>query len=208
MAVPSQSDLQIETGIGFVNFSKQFYVTFRVRDHAADPARTPFFLSSLLAPGAHQRVRMLYVLGTGCGIHSTCRCWVYRRVNDSVPIGLDPGEAVIATPLAAGQITQIPACNVQPLETYTIVNFDASAGTARVKFCAGHAGGYRYSRRGIVSERGRRLGGLGRRFIGRPALPPTARADRADHRAGHGHQWPGIPERRRAAAAPFSRARG
>jgi hypothetical protein len=127
-------DLPIETGISFVNFSKTQYAAFRVRSHAGAGAPAEFFSSHLLAPGAAQRVRMLDAVGTGCAPGFDVQVFIYRRVNAGVPIGLDPGEQVEAAPVVAGQIFDLPACRITELETYSMVNFEAPAGTARVKF--------------------------------------------------------------------------
>lgn len=127
------SNLPLETGIGFVNFSQRFYVAFRIRAHADDQS-TAYFASDLLAPGASQRVRMLDAVGTGCAGSFDVQVFLYQRVDERTPIGLDPGEMVKAFPVAAGQIENVPACDVSQLETYTIVNFDAPLGVARVKF--------------------------------------------------------------------------
>ncbi len=128
----SLPDVPIETGISFVNLSKRFYAAFRVRAHG-DPSGE-FFSSSLLSPGAAQRVRMLDAVGSGCAESFDVQVLLYVRVNEAVPIGEDPGEQVEPAPVAAGQIFDLPACNVQALETYTIVSFDAPEGVARVKF--------------------------------------------------------------------------
>jgi hypothetical protein len=124
-------ELPIETGIAFVNLSREHYVAFRVREHGSGAA---YVSSDLLAPGAAQRVRTLDALGAGCVDALDVQVLVYRRVNHDVPIGLDPGEIVESTPHAAGEVLDIPACAVQTLETFTIVNFDAPHGVARVKF--------------------------------------------------------------------------
>src|SRR5690606_23188781 len=70
---------------------------------------------------------------------STCpgsldlRVFLYRRINEDEPIGLDPGEAVEPAPIVAGEVANVPACAVEPVETYTLVNWDAGEGVARVK---------------------------------------------------------------------------
>ena len=62
-----------------------------------------------------------------------------RVANDTVPIGLDEGEAVEQMPSVAGEVLDVPACRVEPLVTYTVVNWDAPEGEARVKIAQGSA---------------------------------------------------------------------
>lgn len=119
----------IETSVGFTNFSTQFYAALRIRSHDAEEyVQTP-----LLAPGATFRQRFIDLMGEGCPDTLDMQVLLYRRVNDDVPIGLDPGEEVEPAPIAAGELIDVPACGVQPLETYTIVVWEAPEGTARVK---------------------------------------------------------------------------
>jgi hypothetical protein len=127
--------LPIETGFGFTNLSRTQYAALGIRQHAASGAeQTAFHLTALLPPGATTRVRFLEALGEACPDALDFRIFIYLRTNRDVPIGLDPGEQVDPEPVAAGEVLGVPACSVQPLETYTIVNWDAPAGEARVKF--------------------------------------------------------------------------
>ena len=123
----------IETALAFTNFSTRFYAALGIRAHDADPDANLFVLTPLLAPGATYRVRFLELLGVGCPASVDLQLFLYPRTNDDVPIGLDPDEAVDATPVVAGQVLNIPACRVQTLEAYTVVNWDAPLGSARVK---------------------------------------------------------------------------
>ncbi|HRX87741.1 MAG TPA: carboxypeptidase-like regulatory domain-containing protein [Phycisphaerae bacterium] len=125
----------IETGFGFTNLSRTEYAALGVRASASAGADDGvYFFTELLAPGATTRIRFLDALGAACPGALDFQILTYRRIRDDVPIGLDEGEAVELFPLAAGEVTDIPACAVQPLETFTIVNWDAPEGTARVKF--------------------------------------------------------------------------
>ncbi|MCH8253513.1 MAG: hypothetical protein IID36_13785, partial [Planctomycetes bacterium] len=135
---PSLVDPPIESGFAFTNFSTTLYAALQIRPHddadAGDFAATP-----LLPPGVTHRVRFLDSIGVACPDSLDLRVLLYRRVNDDVPIGLDEGETIEPEPVAAGEILDVPACNVQTLATYTIVNWDAEDGTARVKLAQGTA---------------------------------------------------------------------
>jgi len=128
--------LPLETRFAFTNFSRQFYATLALR--SADVNDDAAYVQvPLLAPGVTFRGNLLDFTGTGCPDAIDFRLLLYARVNDDLPIGLDPTEEIEPEPVAAGEILGIPACNVQPLETFTIVNWDADEGTARVKFAQG-----------------------------------------------------------------------
>jgi hypothetical protein len=127
------ADRPIETSFGFTNFSTRFYAALRIRVHGDDGAAA-YFATPLLPPGATERVRFLDSIGQECPPSLDFQVFLYARVNADVPIGLDPEETVDPSPLVAGEVLQVPACAIQPLETYTIVNFDAPEGQARVKF--------------------------------------------------------------------------
>jgi hypothetical protein len=131
--VPAVADLPIETKLAVTNFSTRFYAAMAVRAHDPQNAGAPFVTLPLLAPGATYRTRFLDVVGEGCPDSVDLRIFLYRRINDELPIGLDPGETVESTPVVADEIFDVPACNVQPLESYTVVNWDAPEGMARVK---------------------------------------------------------------------------
>lgn len=128
--IPLFTDLPIETSFAFTNFSTRYYAVLDIRDHDAGGA---FYETPLLPPGATHRIRFLDSLATSCPEALDLRVRLYRRINEDLPIGLDENEIVEATPIAAGRIENIPACSVQVLETFTIVNWDAPEGTARVK---------------------------------------------------------------------------
>ena len=128
---------EVETRFAFTNFSQRFYATLAIRENDAVASSRAYVRLAMLAPGATVRGDFVELLGTGCPRQLDLRVRLYRRVNEDVPIGLDAGEAVEATPIAAGEILGVPACSVVPLETYTIVIWDAPEGTARVKLAQG-----------------------------------------------------------------------
>ncbi|MHC4671716.1 MAG: hypothetical protein ACYTF1_02190 [Planctomycetota bacterium] len=125
--------LPIETRFSFLNFSTEFYATLGIREHTAGQSSNEYSYTPLLGPGGTVRTDFRTVTETGIPESIDLRLLLYRRLNNDVPIGLDESEAVDPNPLVAGEILDVPAGNVQILETYTIVNWDAPEGTARVK---------------------------------------------------------------------------
>jgi len=123
----------IETRFSFLNFSTQLYATLGIREHLEQEPAAAFTYTPLLAPGATTRVDFRTFTAAGCPASIDLRLLLYRRVNNDVPIGLDEGECVEPTPIVAGEILDLPAGNVQLLETYTIVNWEAPEGFGRVK---------------------------------------------------------------------------
>lgn len=132
---PGFTSLPVETRFSFVNLSTRFYAVLGIRETGG--ASTAFIKTSLLPPGALVRWDFRDFLQTGCPDSLDLQVFLYRRIDESIPIGLDIGEAVESTPIAAGQVMNIPACNVEPLVTYTIVNWEADEGTAHVKIAQG-----------------------------------------------------------------------
>ncbi len=134
-SVPVFVDLPIETDFLFLNLSRQSYASIQLREHTADTdlADAPFSSTPLLAPGAALRGRFLDLIGSACPQDLDLRIMLYRRTNDDLPIGLDAGEQVDVQPVVAGEVLNLPACSVATLAAYTIVNWDAPEGTARVK---------------------------------------------------------------------------
>jgi len=129
--IPLFTDRPIETSFAFTNFSTQQYAVLEIREHTGSGGA--FHETPLLPPGATHRVRFLDSLQTPCPGALDLRVRLYRRMDADVPIGLDEDEAVESAPVAAGQIENIPACDVQVLETFTIVNWDTPEGIGRVK---------------------------------------------------------------------------
>jgi hypothetical protein len=132
--VPTIAGLPVETRFAFMNFSKQYYAALWVRPHGGSRPLAEYAQLPLLAPGGVARGDFLSLVGTGCPNAIDFRLCLYQRVHDAMPIGLDTTEAVEPTPLVAGEILGVPACSVEPTDAYTIVNWDAPEGTARVKF--------------------------------------------------------------------------
>ncbi len=124
----------LETGYSFLNLSTEFYAAFEIRESGTDDA---FAAVPLLAPGALSRGRFADLIDAPCPAAVDLRIKLYARVDADVPIGLDDGEMVGSTPVVSGEIGDLPACAVTPLESYTVVNWDAPEGTARVKIAQG-----------------------------------------------------------------------
>ena len=129
---PAAPELPIETSFAFTNLSRTTYAQLELRPHALDGSGT-YYQTPRLAPGATIRKRFLDTLGAACPVRLDLRVLLFERINADVPIGLDFGETVVPTPTVAGEIADIPACDGPVVETYTIVNWDAPVGTAKVK---------------------------------------------------------------------------
>ncbi|MBI4717391.1 MAG: carboxypeptidase regulatory-like domain-containing protein [Planctomycetes bacterium] len=128
--VPVFVEPPIETSFAFTNLSTRFYAALQIR--AADTPEADYFSTALLPPGATQRQRFLDALADGCPAALDLRVLLYRRSDESLPLGMGD-EAVDPAPVFAGEVLAVPACNAATVETYTIVNWDAPEGTARVK---------------------------------------------------------------------------
>lgn len=124
----------IETRFSFLNFDTDAYVMLGLREHTIDGEPGEYVYTPLLSPGGVFRENFSAFLGTANPASFDARVLVYARVNGEIPIGLDNTEEVFPEPTAAGEVLDIPADSVQTLETYTIVNWDAPDGQARVKF--------------------------------------------------------------------------
>lgn len=122
----------LETNVSFLNFSTQYYAVIGIRAHASSGVANVYMYSPLLAPGGTMRKSFYEITGSGNPASIDLRLLLYRRLHPDVPIGLDD-ETVDPAPIVAGEITDVPASSVQTLETYTIVNWDAPAGQARVR---------------------------------------------------------------------------
>lgn len=138
----------IETGFAFTNFSRKRYAALRIREHTSGAGAT-FFDTPLLPPGGTQRTQFLDALGVACPGSIDVRVLLYARINGDTPIGLDPGEQVEPTPEVAGSMDNLPVCEAQPVETLTIVNWDAPDGLALVKIAQGTPLESVFSERGL-----------------------------------------------------------
>ncbi len=124
----------VETRVGFLNFDTDAYLMFGIRESAEPGFETDYRYTPLLPPGGVVRENFSTLIDVANPSALDVQVFVYRRVNHDVPIGLDEGEEVEPVPMAAGEVFEIPAGSVQTLETFTIVNWNAPDGMARVKF--------------------------------------------------------------------------
>jgi hypothetical protein len=125
-------DQPIETSFALTNLHRTRYVALRIRTHDATDA-SAYFSTALLPPGATARHRFLDTVNDACPDALDLQILLYDRVNGDLPIGLDPDETVTDAPVVAGALRNVPACSVQPLETFTVVNWDTDDDTGRVK---------------------------------------------------------------------------
>lgn len=130
---PPISTLPVGTRFAFTNLSTRYYAALAMRVHG-DEVETGYALSPLLAPGATFRGEFSEFIETVCPDSLDFRIFLYKRVNQEIPIGLDETETVESAPLVAGEVLAVPACSVDLVEVYTILNWDADEGAARVKF--------------------------------------------------------------------------
>ncbi len=129
--------LPVETEFSLVNLSRRWYATIALRP-AATNGQTPgqFVQSKLIAPGAVFRERFfeLFPETGGCPDRLDIRVHLYKRANEDVPIGMDPGEAVLTDPVASAEISDIVACEQVVASTFTIVLLDTDEGEGAVRF--------------------------------------------------------------------------
>jgi len=126
----------VATRLAFTNLSLTYYAALALRPHT-DGGDAAWVSSPLLAPGATWRADFADLLDTACPGSLDLRIYLYRRVNEAVPIGMDETEEVESTPVVAGQVLGVPACATALIEDYTVVNWEAPEGTARVKIAQG-----------------------------------------------------------------------
>lgn len=119
--------------MAFFNFSTSDYAVLAVREHATSGDPGDYVETPLLAPGGTFQEDFSTLLGAACPGSLDLQIRVYRRINRDEPIGLDPGEMVEEMPIVAGELLDVPACDVEKLETYTIAHWDGDTGFGRVK---------------------------------------------------------------------------
>ena len=124
----------METEFSLVNLSQQWYATIGLRPAASDDSA--YVQSDLVPPGAVFRERFfeLFPETGGCPDRLDLRVYLYKRANDDVPIGMDPGEAVESQPVASGEVLNVLACEQVVASTYTIVLRDSEEGTGVLRF--------------------------------------------------------------------------
>jgi hypothetical protein len=137
--LPIGDDFSVSTEFAFINFSKRYYAALAIRSTEQDGSETSFQVTPLLPPGAVLRDDFSAYAERACPASLDFQLMLYQRINDSdtdfLPIGLDDEESVQQVPVVAGEISAIPGpCGAaSPIGVYTIVNWDADPGWARVK---------------------------------------------------------------------------
>lgn len=130
-------NVPIETEFLAANLSRRWYAVLQVRP--AGGFASPDFeyaTTPLIPPGGVFRQRFLELLpGTsGCPDGLTMRVFLYKRVNEQLPIGLDPGEAVQATPVASVEISDIAACAEVVASSFSAIIRDTEEGSGVIAF--------------------------------------------------------------------------
>ena len=139
-AEPAQNARNIETGIALNNLNSRYYVALQVRPSGA---ASRFATTALLPPGGTVRERFIDLFGLACPDAVDLQIFLYQRINEDLPIGLDEGEAVNATPVAADALFDVPLCaagEVVPsavVETFTVTLWESSGEADRVKLAQG-----------------------------------------------------------------------
>jgi len=137
---PLAAGLPVNTQFVFMNFSTRYYAVLALREHNDSGELSEFNRTSLLPPGASFRADFIDFTEQLCPASLDFQLCLYRRVNDGmdppIPIGLDEGEQVESVPIVAGQIDNMPGpcAGFNTVGIYTVINWDAPTGTARVKF--------------------------------------------------------------------------
>ena len=134
--VPTPITLPAETEFSLINLSRRWYATIGLRPAEEwDPAEQPFVQSKLIPPGAVYRERFfdLFPQTGGCPERLDLRVYLFKRINEDVPIGLDPGEPLNPQAVASAEILDVVACERVVVSTFTIVLRDSSEGTGVLK---------------------------------------------------------------------------
>lgn len=130
---PVAVTLPVETEFFLLNLSRRWYATIGLRptDETGD-----FTQSKLIPPGAVFRERFLVLFPDtgGCPDRLDLRVHLFKRIHEDLPIGLDPEEQVEPQAISSAEITDVEACEVVVLSTYTIVLLDSPEGTGVIRF--------------------------------------------------------------------------
>ncbi len=128
--------LPVETELLIVNTSSRWYVTMGLRPDSAEDESGFDFQSKLIPPGALFRERFINIFPQtgGCPDRFDLRVYLYKRINEDIPIGLDETEEVDPIPVASAELLDILACEVVVASSYTIVLRDSQEGVGILKF--------------------------------------------------------------------------
>lgn len=129
--------LPFETEFSLVNLSQRWYAAIGLRPAASTQGQEEEFTrSDLIPPGGIFRERFftLFPETGGCPDRLDITVHLYKRLNEDIPIGLDPGEAVDPTPVASDELLDVVACEAVVVSTFTIVLRDSDEGQGVLKF--------------------------------------------------------------------------
>ncbi len=130
---PPLQNLAPEAELLFLNLSANHYAALQIRPGDETAEADAWIRLPLLPPSGIYRESFFELFDRPCPNSIDLRLLLYRRVNQDIPIGLDEGEEVEATPVVAGEALGVPACAVTDIEVYSIINWEAPGDTARVK---------------------------------------------------------------------------
>ena len=135
---PAPLPLPVETELLLLNLSRRWYAAFELRPAAGPDARSggEFTIQKLIPPGGVLRTPFLALFPAtgGCPDRLDLRVYLYKRANEDVPIGLDADEETDPSPVASGELLDVPACEFVVSSTYTISVRDSEEGAGVVKF--------------------------------------------------------------------------
>jgi hypothetical protein len=152
--VPDLTNLIYPPALGryeFANATQNHYVAMAARLHVEQGQAEHYAVLPLLPPGASARGDWEDLLGTGCPDALDVRVYVYRRVNEDVPVGLNKTDPVEPTPVFAGEVRGVPACNAAFLDLYRILAW-VEPGVLRVEFSSSDAVKAEILRLGLFGE--------------------------------------------------------
>ncbi len=133
--------LPVETEFALINLSPRWYATVGLRPSAAPGIpETEYIQSDLIPPWAvyRERFRTLFPQTGGCPDRLDLRVYLYKRVNEDVPVDIDPGEEVDPRAVASGEAS-ILACGTVVAGTFTIVVLETTEGMGAVRVGEGTA---------------------------------------------------------------------
>ena len=139
LLLTSCGGVPVEREYDLLNITGRWYAVFHMKPSAVESwsCGTTAVCTDLLPPGAGVRGRFFddFPETLGCPRSLDFRIWLFKRVNDGVPIGEDPGEEVMPEPVARGEFKNINACSNDPfIRVFNAVLRESEEGAGVVDF--------------------------------------------------------------------------
>lgn len=128
--------LSVETEFAFLNLSRRWYAAVSVRPSAApNEAPAVFPPGKLIPPGAVWRERFpnVFEMPQGCPARLDLRIHLYKRINETIPVSRDDGEALGPQAVASAEINGIVACEKVIASSFSIALRDSQEGVGVLK---------------------------------------------------------------------------